>query len=146
MSDTDPGFDDSTMPSAAAPFTVNVNGCNYAGGGPHTTWNPQQALFVRKTFALAGIPTDARLHLAASPIVDVYLNGHWLCHMGQAECGTQDNLVIALPEFYLRAGSNVVAVQAFGAGGSPVFDMAVTATGAVPTMKSSWGLLKARYR
>jgi len=150
VSQTSPSYDDSGMPVTAAPFTVNINGCNYAEYGPHTTWNQIQPLFVRKSFTLPGAVSDVRLHLAASPILDIYINGHWLCHMVQQGCGTREGLVVALPDFFLQSGTNVIAIQAYGNGGgifsAPVLDMAVTASGAVPSNRSTWSEVKARYR
>ena len=58
-------------------------------------------------------------------------------------------VVIAAPAISWASPASI-AIQSPGGGGSgysaPVLDMALTASGAVPTRRSTWGQVKARYQ
>jgi hypothetical protein len=135
----DPGFDDSAFSTGPAPFGFNTPG--------YISWGLGEYLTARRHFYLTGSPTEAVLDLAFMGAGSFFINGVLVCQLQNCAGGHQ---TLPLCDGILRAGDNVWVANCIATGvgiyvGS-YFDATITATGATPTNRASWGQLKLMYR
>jgi hypothetical protein len=78
--------------------------------GPQNVVGPA---WMQKTFALGAAPLDASLWVAVDDGAAVFINGSAVAQKG----GWTNNAPVAIPDLLLRAGENVISVEAINGGG-----------------------------
>jgi hypothetical protein len=120
-------FDDSAFDSGDAPFGTGHEDCP-SYDNIKTRWPSGTPILVRKTFDLPRGAQNVKIGVAIDNDVRVYINGRFIGSDHHEGCARRDRFVYSVPENFLNAGSNLIALMGSddGRGGS-YLDVQVTA-------------------
>jgi len=142
-----PEFDDSAYAIGTASFSDGLGDATpadiYAGS---TLWPPNTKLVARLRFNVADIVGGVTLRFGIDNDVTIFINGKQIATVTHEGPAHYDDYAIPVPDGVIQTGENLIVALAADRGGDTAFDMSLTADGATPAARVTFGALKARYR